>query len=272
MRTARAIQQPHTRDELLRAGVQPPMPPPVRCCGRDAEGGRGRLLRHPIRDRLRQRQPPRRSELDITVHDHPGPPLSRESLSRPTASGEARTSSQTFTTFIGRSANRRGQRGQHDRFAVSAAVAGEVGEQGPHRPHTDPSLVPHPARGRYRRSPPAAIPSGEFSRRQRMSVAGSLRPSRLVARMTSSLSLAILSSIDLGAATYRGIVPAVWHVAVRGHSSRASAGTPRSLIGRPSTQRTISERFSRLVSTSRGAHRGLSAPALRKDRSASSSA
>jgi hypothetical protein len=33
-----------------------------------------------------------------------GPHLSRESLSRPTASGEARTSSQTFTTSMGRSA------------------------------------------------------------------------------------------------------------------------------------------------------------------------
>src|SRR5690349_9921377 len=67
------------------------MPPAVHRRRRHAESGRGRLLRHPFRDRLRQRQPPRRSELGITVHDHPGPPLSRESLSRPTASGEART-------------------------------------------------------------------------------------------------------------------------------------------------------------------------------------
>jgi hypothetical protein len=48
----------------------------------------------------------RRSELGITVHDHPGLPLSRESLSRLTASGEARTYSQTFTTSVGRSTRR----------------------------------------------------------------------------------------------------------------------------------------------------------------------
>jgi hypothetical protein len=103
-----------------------------------------------------------------------------------------------------------------------------------------------------------------------MSVAGSLRPSRLVARMASSLSLAFFSSIDLGAAAYRGVVPAVWHVAVRRHSSRASAGTPRSLIERSSTQQTISERSSRLVPTSRGAHRSLTAPpSARRTRHAS---
>jgi len=53
------------------------MPPPMGGRRRDAEGGRGRLLRHPISNRLRQREPSCRSELGITVHDHPGPPLSR---------------------------------------------------------------------------------------------------------------------------------------------------------------------------------------------------
>src|SRR5947209_8851193 len=101
-RPARAIEQPAARTQLLLACGEPPMPPAMGGGGRHAEGGGRRLLRHPIRDRLRQREPTRRSELRSRVSPHPGPPWA-VSRGRPTASGEARTSFQPFTTCVGSS-------------------------------------------------------------------------------------------------------------------------------------------------------------------------
>src|SRR4051812_49943047 len=76
------------------------MPPAMGGGRRHAEGGGRRLLRHPARDRLGQREPAGRSELGSSVNVHPGPPWA-VSRGRPTASGEARTSFQPFTTYVG---------------------------------------------------------------------------------------------------------------------------------------------------------------------------
>src|SRR5438132_6050406 len=91
-RPARTVEQPGSRAELLLARLEPPVPPTVGGGGRHAEGGGRRLLRHPIRDRLGQREAAGRSELGSSVSMHPGPPWA-VSRRRPTASGEARTSS-----------------------------------------------------------------------------------------------------------------------------------------------------------------------------------
>ena len=90
MRTAGAIAQANERRAGFLAGLQPTMPPAVRRRRRHAEAGRSPLQRHPLLDRLDQREPASQSELGVSVQIHPCPPLS-VSPGRPTASKEGRT-------------------------------------------------------------------------------------------------------------------------------------------------------------------------------------
>jgi hypothetical protein len=108
MRPTRTVKQTRPRRPRVLARLKPAVPPPVRRCRRHVEGGRGRLQRHPTRDRRNERVAASQSELRVTVKRHPSPPSSR-SLARPTASKEGRIERiepQPFTTSVGRSARR----------------------------------------------------------------------------------------------------------------------------------------------------------------------
>src|SRR5437764_13360137 len=103
LRPRAAIVEAGLAAALLLTGLTPAMPPAVRRRRRHAERGRGRPQRHPPLDRQHQLMTATQAELGVTVKLHPGPP-SRVSRGRPTASKEARTTSQPFTTCRGTSA------------------------------------------------------------------------------------------------------------------------------------------------------------------------
>ena len=76
MRPARAIKQTRQARPRLRAAVEPAMPPTVRRRRRDAEGGRGRLQRHPTR-RSRDTARSRPASPSFALGEiHPSPPSS----------------------------------------------------------------------------------------------------------------------------------------------------------------------------------------------------
>src|SRR5207245_646410 len=102
--TPRAVEQTRQRSASLLARLPPSVPPAVRRRGRNAEGGRGRLQRHPLLDRLHQGETAGQSELGVSVQIHPRPPLS-VGPGRPTASKEGRIEPQPFTTSVGRTAS-----------------------------------------------------------------------------------------------------------------------------------------------------------------------
>jgi hypothetical protein len=91
VRATRAIKEADQRLARLLARLQPAVPPTMRGRRRHAEGGRGRLQRHPLLDRLDHGQAAGQSELGVSVQVHPCPPLS-VSPGRPTASKEGRIS------------------------------------------------------------------------------------------------------------------------------------------------------------------------------------
>src|SRR5207245_5100605 len=93
VRPTRAINQ----CARLPTTIEPAVPPTMRRRRRHAEGGRGRLQRHPLINRADQRETASQSELGVSVQIHPRPPLS-VSPGRPTASKEGRITPQPFTT------------------------------------------------------------------------------------------------------------------------------------------------------------------------------
>jgi len=74
VRPTRAIKQTRPRRLRLLGRVLPAVPPTMRRRRRHAEGGRGRLQRHPLLDRADERVPASQSELRVTVIRHPSPP------------------------------------------------------------------------------------------------------------------------------------------------------------------------------------------------------
>src|ERR671925_1684246 len=68
-----AVAKPGPRGELVGAGRLAAVPPAVRGCWRDVEGGSCRPPRLPSIDQLAERNPPCRSESSVSVNLHPGP-------------------------------------------------------------------------------------------------------------------------------------------------------------------------------------------------------
>src|SRR5439155_22612313 len=89
VRPARAVKQTRQRRTRLLSGRAPPVPPAVSRRRRDIERRRRRPQAGPAFDRGDERETASKSELRVTVHRHPSPPLS-VSPGRPTASKEGR--------------------------------------------------------------------------------------------------------------------------------------------------------------------------------------